>query len=231
MTRACARAAREKALDNVAAPASAPFPGAGPEPDVLFRAIDRPRRHARLGARQQDTALHAAHELIARASGGGRFAARLGATHGATHEPHGEHDEQEQDQEAAHGLAIIAKMKILVAVPGNLHTVRMNRSVPDALVALGHEVQVVDYSPTFLEKLRRRLGRKPAAEVVEARLIEAVAMPRPDLFLTLYGVNVSKRVLAELRTRRTRTANWWLNDPFQWQRALNFLGEYDFAFT
>jgi spore maturation protein CgeB len=122
-------------------------------------------------------------------------------------------------------------MKILVAVPGNLHTVRMNRFVPDAFAALGHDVQVVDYAPTIVEKLRRKLLRKEAAEVVEARLIEAVATHRPDFFLALYGVNVSARVLAELRARRTPTANWWLNDPFQWQRALRFLGDYDFAFT
>ena len=122
-------------------------------------------------------------------------------------------------------------MKILVAVPGNLHTVRMNRFVPDALAALDHDVQVVDYAPTFLEKLRRKLLGKEAAEVVEARLLQAVAEQRPDFFLALYGVNVSKRVLLELRARRTLTANWWLNDPFQWQRALKFLGEYDFAFT
>ena len=122
-------------------------------------------------------------------------------------------------------------MKILVAVPGNLHTVRMNRFVPDAFAALGHDVHVVDYSPTLLEKLRRKLLRKDAADVVEARLIEAVAIERPDFFLALYGVNVSRRVLAELRARRTLTANWWLNDPFQWQRALKFLGDYDFAFT
>jgi len=126
---------------------------------------------------------------------------------------------------------MIAKMKILVAVPGNLHTVRMNRFVPNALAALGHDVQVVDYSPRFLEKLRRKLLRKEAAEVVESRLIEALAKHRPDFFLTLYGVNVAKRVLVELRARRTPTANWWLNDPFQWQRALKFLGDYDFAFT
>ena len=93
-------------------------------------------------------------------------------------------------------------MKILVAVPGNLHTVRMNRFVPDALAALGHDVQVVDYSPNFLEKLRRKLLRREAADAVEARLIEAVAKHRPDFFLALYGVNVSKRVLVELRARR-----------------------------
>jgi spore maturation protein CgeB len=122
-------------------------------------------------------------------------------------------------------------MKILVAVPGNLHTVRMNRFVPDALAALGHEVRVLDYSPTLLEKLRRKLARREAAEVVEARLLAAVEEHRPELFLALYGVNVSKRVLGELRARRTPTVNWWLNDPFQWQRALKILGGYDFAFT
>ena len=122
-------------------------------------------------------------------------------------------------------------MKILVAVPGNLHTVRMNRFVPDAFAALGHEVQVVDYSPTFLEKLKRKLTGREAADVVESRLMASVAEHRPEFFLALYGVNVSQRVLAELRARRTTTANWWLNDPFQWQRALNFLGDYDFAFT
>jgi spore maturation protein CgeB len=122
-------------------------------------------------------------------------------------------------------------MKILVAVPGNLHTVRMNRFVPEALAALGHQTQVVDYSPTLMEKLRRKLLRRDAAEVVEARLLAALEEQRPELFLALYGVNVSKRVLGEVRARGAISANWWLNDPFQWQRALAILPGYDFAFT
>ena len=122
-------------------------------------------------------------------------------------------------------------MKILVAVPGNLHTVRMNRFVPDALADLGHDVRVVDYSPTLLEKLRRKLARREAAEVVEARLLASVGEHRPELFLALYGINVSRRVLAELRGRGATSVNWWLNDPFQWERALKILGDYDFAFT
>jgi spore maturation protein CgeB len=126
---------------------------------------------------------------------------------------------------------MIAKMKILVAVPGNLHTVRMNRFVPEALAALGHETHVVDYSPTLAEKLKRKLLRREAAEVVEARLLAALEEHRPQLFLALYGVNVSKRVLGEVRTRGSVSANWWLNDPFQWQRALGILPGYDFAFT
>src|SRR5258708_14312119 len=122
-------------------------------------------------------------------------------------------------------------MKILVAVPGNLHTVRMNRFVPDALAARGHDTRVIDYSPTLVEQLQRKLLRREAAEVVEARLLAAVEAHRPELFLALYGVNVSKRVLAELRRRGAKTVNWWLNDPFQWQRAVPLLAQYDFAFT
>jgi spore maturation protein CgeB len=122
-------------------------------------------------------------------------------------------------------------MKILVAVPGNLHTVSMKRFVPEALRALGHDIRVVDYSPTLVEKLRRTLLRKEPSEVVRPRLVAAIEEHKPDLFLTLYGINVAQGVLAELRRRRIVTANWWLNDPFQWQRATRILGHYDFAFT
>jgi Glycosyl transferases group 1 len=122
-------------------------------------------------------------------------------------------------------------MKILVAVPGNLHTVRMNRFVPAALAALGHEVRVLDYSPTILEKLRRKLTLAEAAHVVERRVLAAVAEGRPELFLALYGINVSPRVLEELRARGALRVNWWLNDPFQWQRAVPILARYDIAFT
>jgi spore maturation protein CgeB len=122
-------------------------------------------------------------------------------------------------------------MKILVALPGKLQTVRMNRFVPDALAALGHDTQVVDYSPTLREKLRIKIARASAAQAVEPRLLTAVEEHRPELFLALYGVDVSQRVLAEARARGATRVNWWLNDPFQWQRALGILGDYDLAFT
>jgi spore maturation protein CgeB len=122
-------------------------------------------------------------------------------------------------------------MKILVAVPGNLHTVRMNRFVPAALAELGHEVRVLDYSPSFTEKLRRKLTGAEAAQAVEGRLLAAIADEAPELFLALYGVNVSERVLEELRARGALRVNWWLNDPFQWQRAVPLLARYDIAFT
>lgn len=123
-------------------------------------------------------------------------------------------------------------MRILVAVPGHLRTVPMSRFVPDAATALGHAVTLVDYSLSLAEKLRSRLlARRPPEKAVEARLLRAVEAARPDLFLTLYGANVSPRVLAELRARRVTSANWWLNDPFQLERGASLLAGYDFAFT
>lgn len=119
-------------------------------------------------------------------------------------------------------------MRVLVAVPGNLRTVPMSRFVPDALAALGHEVRAVDYSLNLLEKLKSRAA--PAA-AVEKRMLRAIEDARPELFLTLYGVNISAGVLAHLRARGIPTANWWLNDPFQLERAAGILPAYDFAFS
>lgn len=122
-------------------------------------------------------------------------------------------------------------MDILIAVPGNLHTVPMNRFVPDALGALGHRVSVVDYSLTLLEKLRRQLAKKSDAEIVAPRLLAAIERVRPDFFVTLFGVNVAPTVLAALRSRGVPSANWWMNDPFQFERAAGILPAFDFAFS
>ena len=122
-------------------------------------------------------------------------------------------------------------MNILLAVPGNLRTVPMSRFVPEALAALGHRVAVVDYSLGFVEKLRARITGASDAEAVATRLLAALERSRPDLFLTLYGANVAERVLGELRAHRVPSANWWLNDPFQFERATKILPAYDFAFS
>jgi spore maturation protein CgeB len=119
-------------------------------------------------------------------------------------------------------------MRVLVAVPGNLRTVPMSRFVPDALRALGHEVHAVDYSLSWLEKL---ISRAVPAEAVEKRMLRAIEAARPELFLTLYGANIGGCVLAQLRGRGVTTANWWLNDPFQFERATSILPAYDFAFS
>src|SRR6185295_14304536 len=85
-------------------------------------------------------------------------------------------------------MGSLSRMRVLVAVPGNLRTVPMSRFVPDALAALGHEVRAVDYSLSLLEKLT---SRAVPAEAVQKRVLRAVEDARPELFLTLYGVNIS----------------------------------------
>ena len=125
-------------------------------------------------------------------------------------------------------MGSLSRMRVLVAVPGNLRTVPMSRFVPDAFAALGHEARAVDYSLSWLEKLK---SRADPAKAVEKRMLRAIEDARPDFFLTLYGANISGGVLEHLRGRGITTANWWLNDPFQFERAARILPGYDFAFT
>ena len=97
---------------------------------------------------------------------------------------------------------------------------------------MGHEVVWLDYSPTLQEKIRGRLrGERARDQLVAPRLMAAIEEYKPDLFLTLYGFNVAGRVLELLRDRDVTRVNWWLNDPFQFERACGILPAYDFAFT
>ena len=106
------------------------------------------------------------------------------------------------------------------------------RFAQGALGRLGHEVTSVDYSPNLLEKIRGRVRGEVAPEqLVAPRLMAAVEESKPDLFLTLYGFNVAARTLELLRDRGIPRVNWWLNDPFQFERACRILPAYDFAFT
>ena len=123
-------------------------------------------------------------------------------------------------------------MRILLAVPGNLRTVPMAGFVRDALARLGHEVVSVDYSPNLAEKIRSKVfGITDRRQIVAPRLLQSVEESGPELFLTLYGFNVSAEVLALARARGARCVNWWLNDPFQFERACGILPAYDLAFT
>ena len=123
-------------------------------------------------------------------------------------------------------------LRILFAVPGKLHTVPMVRFAHAALERMGHKVVSVDYSPTLLEKVRGRLrGEAARGQLVAPRLMAAAEESKPDLFLTLYGFNVAAQVLALLRDRGVPRINWWLNDPFQFERACGILPAYDLAFT
>ena len=124
-------------------------------------------------------------------------------------------------------------MKILLAIPGHLKTVPMGRFSAAALQELGHEVVVFDYAPNTLDKLRQRLP-KPSAEAragVNRRLRRAIESARPDLFVTLFGFDISPESLEFMRSRKLASVCWWINDPFQFERCLGKAPGYDFVFS
>ncbi len=124
-------------------------------------------------------------------------------------------------------------MKILLAIPGHLETVPMGRFSAAALRELGHEVVVFDYAPGTLDKLRGRL-LEPSGEArasVNRRLRREIEGARPDLFVTLFGFDVSPESLEFMRSRKLASVCWWINDPFQFTRCLEKARCYDFVFS
>src|SRR5258708_9547673 len=124
-------------------------------------------------------------------------------------------------------------MRIVLAVPGHLRTVPMGRFAAEALRELGHDVALFDYAPTPLDKVRERLPWRSAEEkaAVNRRLRRSIEEARPDLFLTLFGFDVSRESLQWMRGRDLPSACWWINDPFQFQRSVRKAPYYDFVFS
>ncbi len=109
----------------------------------------------------------------------------------------------------------------------------MGRFTAEALRELGHDMTLFDYAPTPLDKVRDRLPWQPAEDkaAVNRRLRKAVEAARPDLFLTLFGFDVSRESLHWMRSRKIPSACWWINDPFQFQRSARKAPCYDFVFS
>jgi len=128
-------------------------------------------------------------------------------------------------------------MRILFAFPGHLKTVPMREFCVQALGDLGHEVHVFDFRKSTSERIVSRVGRwlggsnlrtKP---ITNARFRRCLRETKPDLFLTLFGFDLTPQSLVAVRARRIPSACWWLNDPFQFERSLQRAGDYDFLFS
>jgi spore maturation protein CgeB len=129
-------------------------------------------------------------------------------------------------------------MRILVASPGHIRTAPMGRYCAETFRELGHEARFFDCgSLTTAEKLVLRplakLRRQERFEKtrLNQRLLEETSEFRPDLFLAIFGFDIFPETVAAVRKAGARTACWWLNDPFQFDRGLSIAPAYDHFFS
>ena len=125
-------------------------------------------------------------------------------------------------------------MRILISTPGRLKTVPMGGYCADALRALGHEVLLINSRGNFFDNFGDKVFSKPFAKekkLANAHALRAIQKFKPDLFLAVFGFDISADTLKFLRAQKISTACWWLNDPFQFPRSLKNAALYDFYFT
>lgn len=124
-------------------------------------------------------------------------------------------------------------MKILLAIPGHLKTVPMGAFSHKALRELGQEVILFDYKESLQDKIlggiQSSRGEEKAA--VNRRLRRVTEDTHPDLFITLFGFDISIDSLQWLREHGIPTACWWINDPFQLNRSLKKAPFYSMVFS
>ena len=126
-------------------------------------------------------------------------------------------------------------MKILLIIPGHLKTVPMNRFTEKALIELGHSVHVESYHPNLIEKILGKicvkLNRKEVHFFTNLRIRKKIKQFSPNLLFTIYGFDLSEKTLSFARTCGVKTACWWINDPFQFDRGLSIAKNYDVWFS
>ncbi|MCC7517658.1 MAG: glycosyltransferase [Verrucomicrobiae bacterium] len=129
-------------------------------------------------------------------------------------------------------------MRIGIAVPGHLKTVPMGRYCTETFRGMGHEVLLFDAGSltlaekAFLRPVAKMRGKRAFEKTrLNRRLSEAMRGFQPDFFLAIFGFDLFPETVAEIRRRGARTACWWLNDPFQFERGAALAPPYDFFFT
>lgn len=129
-------------------------------------------------------------------------------------------------------------MRIGIAAPGHLKTVPMGRYCAETFRRMGHEVLLFDAgSLTLAEKaILRPIAKMRGQHAFEKtrlnhRLAKAMRDFQPNFFLAIFGFDIFPATIAALRERGARTACWWLNDPFQFERGAGIAPAYDFFFS
>ena len=126
-------------------------------------------------------------------------------------------------------------MKILFIAPANLKTVPMTSFAAEALRELGHDVLFEFYNESFMEKIvsyfHKLFGGEEPYFGVNERIRQRLKIFNPELLFTIYGIHLSHKTLRFARDMGIKTACWWLNDPFQFERGFKFAINYDYWFS
>ena len=126
-------------------------------------------------------------------------------------------------------------MKILLITPSNLKTVPMGAFALKALENLGHTVSVEVYNESLCEKfistIYKRIGSKEIYVGANKRIRNRLLSFKPNLLFAIYGIHISKETLFFAKKMNIKTACWWLNDPFQFERGLKFAKNYEYWFS
>jgi len=122
--------------------------------------------------------------------------------------------------------------RIFLSVSGHLKTVPMNRFVYETLKELGDEVKLFNLSATNLyQKISKKISKHTFYHKMNLQLLSEIEEFSPDIFLTIFGFDIEDQTLEIIQSMKIRTACWWLNDPFQFQRSVRQAAKYDFYFT
>ena len=124
------------------------------------------------------------------------------------------------------------RYKILLSFPGHLKTVPMNRYVYETFIKLGHDVASFDFgSKTIVDRMIKKLSKEQYYKHINNKLLKKIKKIKPDIFITIFGFDHDKETIRKIHDMGIKTACWWLNDPFQFERSLNQASFYDYYFT
>ncbi len=124
------------------------------------------------------------------------------------------------------------KQKILLSIPGHLKTVPMNRFTYEALLQMGHDVEVFDFGASnVLSQIHKSISKKSFFETMNRSLLKKIESFKPDILLSIFGFDHDENTLKNIAKQGVKTACWWLNDPFQIERSMRQVGNYTHYFT
>lgn len=124
----------------------------------------------------------------------------------------------------------------LVAAPTGANRTKNGRCLGRALERLGFTVHFFDYDncgalACVPKPLRGARWESAARACVNESLIKTVARLRPDYFLCVKGLVLSRETIREIGAMGAMTIGYWIDDPLDHARSLINAGAYDLYLT